>query len=79
MVREVLVDHRVHLDRQPLVEEVVEVRTEVVVAEEVPSLVVVEVEVVLELLEWMEGWECDLSSCCLVPASGGQPIAFGLD
>lgn len=78
-MREVLVDHRVHLDRQPLVEEVVEVRTEVVVAEEVPSLVVVEVEVVLELLEWMEGWECDLSSCYLVPASGGQPIAFGLD
>lgn len=78
-MREVLVDHRVHLDRQPLVEEVVEVRTEVVEAEEVPSLEVVEVEVVLELLEWMEGWECDLSSCCLVPASGGQPIAFGLD
>lgn len=78
-MREVLVDHRVHLDRQPLVEEVVEVRTEVVEAEEVPSLVVVEVEVVLELLEWMEGWECDLSSWCLVPASGGQPIAFGLD
>lgn len=79
MEREVLVDHRVHLDRQPLVEEVVVVRREVVEAEEVPSLEVVEVEAVLELLGSMEGWECGLSWCCLVPASGGQPIAFGLD
>lgn len=79
MVLEVLVDHRVHLDRRPLVEEVVEVRREVVEAEEVPSLVVEEVEVVLELLGWTEGWGCGLSWCCLVPAFGGQPIAFGLD
>lgn len=79
MVREVLGGHRVHLDRQPLVAEVVEVRKEVVEAAEVPSLEVVVVEVVPELLGLMEGWKCGLSSCYLVPASGGQPIAFGLD
>lgn len=79
MEREVLVVHRVHLDRQPWVEEVVEVRREVAEAEEVPSWEVEEVEVVPEPLGWTEGWECGLSWCCLVPAFGGQPIAFGLD
>lgn len=77
MVREVRVGHRVHLDRLPLEEGVVVVRREVAEAEEVPSWAVVEVEAVPELLGWTEGRECGLSY--LVPAFGGQPIAFGLD
>lgn len=76
----VRVGHRGHLVRRPLVEGVAGVHREVVVVEGVPSLVVVEVGVVPELLGWTVVRRCcGLSSCCLVPAFGGQPIAFGLD
>lgn len=69
-----------HLDRRPLVEEVVGVHRVAVEVEEVPSLEVEEEGVVPELLEWTEvRWCCGLSWYCLVPAFAGQPIAFGLD
>lgn len=62
VVPEVREDPRGHLDRRPLVEEVVGVHREVEVEEGVPSWEVVEVGAVPELLGWTEvRWCCGLS------------------